>query len=122
MDIRPAGETSRMVTDTYDITAGELFEVKASASRNHIRAAVAQLLDYRRHVSDLRRATVVVPATPSADLKEYISTAGLALAVFHEVSCADLIDNPGRPTDQRRRRGPIHEPKLEHQVTVCRNA
>lgn len=60
-DIRPAGETARLITDTYDVTAGELFEIKPDSSRPYVRAAVAQLRDHRRHLPDLERATVLLP-------------------------------------------------------------
>lgn len=82
--IRPAGDSARLLTDTYDVTSGELFEVKPDASRAHVRAAVARLLDYRRHLPDLNLATVLLPRTPSRDLQELITSAGLNLAVFHD--------------------------------------
>jgi hypothetical protein len=60
-DIRPSGEAARLITDTYDVTAGELFEIKPDSSRPYVRAAVAQLRDHRRHLPDLERATVLLP-------------------------------------------------------------
>lgn len=92
--IRVAGETVPMLTDTYDVTARELFEVKPTASRAHVRAAVAQLLDYRRHVEGLAHATVLVPVVPARDLRDLIASCGLELAVFHR---GDLTRYP--PTD-----------------------
>ena len=83
-DIRPAGETARLLNDTYDVTAGELFEIKPDSSRPYVPAAVAQLLDYRRHLPDLQRATVLLPRTPSRDLQDYIAATGLGLAIFHD--------------------------------------
>ena len=58
--------------------------VKPDASRGHIRAAVAQLLDYRRHLPELQRATVLLPRTPSRDLQEFVASTGLELAIFHD--------------------------------------
>lgn len=93
--IQPEGETTRMLTDTYDATERELFEIKPTASRAHVRAAVAQLLDYRRHVADLDRATVLLPAMPSADLRAYIASTGLGLAIFR---LGDLTRSSARRT------------------------
>lgn len=90
--IRPAGDSARLVTDTYDVTSGELFEVKPDASRAHVRAAVAQLLDYRRHLSELNRATVLLPRTPSRDLQNFITSTGLTLAVFHDGTLTRIPD------------------------------
>lgn len=73
-----------MVTDTYDVGAGELFEVKPSATRAHVRQAVAQLLDYQRHVTGLRPATVLLPQTPSRDLQKFVAATGLGYAIFGE--------------------------------------
>lgn len=79
--ITPPGESSSLYTDTYDSTADELFEIKPDASRQKIREAVSQLLDYRRH-ANARTYTVLVPAPPSADLQDLVRTSGLSLAVF----------------------------------------
>lgn len=80
--IQPAGETSPMFTDLFSVEDNELFELKPDASRTHIREAVAQLLDYRRHLDNTIRCTVLVPVTPSQDLRNYIRDTGLHLAVF----------------------------------------
>lgn len=80
--IRPAGDKSPMLTDTVDRTAGELYEVKPTASRDHVRAAVAQLLDYRRHLPEVAACTVLLPTTPTDDLQNYGAACGLGLAIL----------------------------------------
>ena len=81
--IRVAGERSALYTDTWVPETRELFEVKSAAKRSDIRMAIAQLLDYRRHVvPSPERSTVLVPTAPSADLQALVAHAGLGLAVF----------------------------------------
>ena len=95
--ILPPGETAPLITDTFDDTAGELFEIKPGATRSFIREAVAQLLDYRRHLPSEIQCTVLVPVMPSDDLRHLINSAGLRLAVLAggELSHWEYVD--GRP-------------------------
>lgn len=71
--LRPAGELLSLRTDTYDVTARELFEGKGTSARNSVRLAVGQLLDYRRLIpeSDLT-LTVLLPSRPSDDVLSFI--------------------------------------------------
>ncbi len=82
--IRVPGERSPLLTDVYDKTDRVLYEAKAFAGRSDLRMAVGQLYDYRRHVdvSDFQ-CSVLLPQRPSADLRDYLGTAGLGL-VFKE--------------------------------------
>jgi 5-methylcytosine-specific restriction protein A len=88
VEIRIAGQSGRLYTDTWVDDDRELFEAKASASRNAIRMAVAQLLDYRRHIDPApERLTVILPTSPSSDLVDFASSVGVGIAVFdaHEL-------------------------------------
>ncbi|GAA4846383.1 hypothetical protein [Kitasatospora terrestris] len=74
------GERGTFTTDLYDATAKVLYEAKSASTRKAVREAVAQLLDYRRHIDvpDLRCA-VLLPSQPSEDLRDFIAKAGLDL-------------------------------------------
>lgn len=63
----PSGE--RLVTDAYDRKTGTLIEAKASASREAVRMALGQLLDYQRHLpTPPKRLAVLLPEKPAGDL------------------------------------------------------
>jgi hypothetical protein len=67
--IRPPGELRDLLTDLYDTTEGELYEAKGVTTRDAIRRAIGQLLDYRRHIPQQpTRLAVLLPARPSQDL------------------------------------------------------
>ncbi|MEV6285532.1 hypothetical protein [Kribbella sp. NPDC051770] len=71
--IRPPGELRTLYTDLYDVTANELFEAKGTVTRNAVRLAIGQLLDYCRHVpNDDTQLTVLLPSRPSDDLIDLI--------------------------------------------------
>ena len=55
----PTGE--RLVADAYDKKSDQLIEAKASATRDEIRMAIGQLLDYRRHLALHAKLAVLVP-------------------------------------------------------------
>ncbi|UOR01222.1 hypothetical protein MUN77_13965 [Leucobacter allii] len=81
IDIR--GEVSSLVTDTWVPETRTLFEVKADSTCKDIRMAIAQLLDYRRHIDPApERCVIVVPIAPSQDLCELVHECGLELAVL----------------------------------------
>lgn len=76
--VTPAGELRMLWTDTYDMTANELYEAKGSANRWAIRLAIGQLLDYRRYVllPNVRLA-VALPLRPSDDLISLLHECGI---------------------------------------------
>lgn len=77
------GQGAALFTDTWVREDRELFEVKADATRNNIRMAVGQLLDYARHIDPRpSHLTVVVPVRPVEDLVEFVKSLGLGIAVF----------------------------------------
>ncbi|MFW0179050.1 YDG/SRA domain-containing protein [Rothia sp. P7208] len=85
LSIRPPGERGQLHSDTFDITEGELFEMKSSADRNSVRQAVAQLLDYSRFLSDkVKSCTVCLPYLPTKDVCNFIKSVGMGLVVFQE--------------------------------------
>ncbi|MGG7571196.1 hypothetical protein [Streptomyces sirii] len=66
--ITPPGELKPLYTDLFDHTDGVLIEAKGSVTREAIRMAVGQLLDYRRHIDPRPALAVLVPSRPRQDL------------------------------------------------------
>ena len=83
--IQPAGSSTTLYTDVWDPDERELFEVKSSASRQSIRMAVGQLLDYRRYIAgDEPKCVVVIPEDPGEDLRQFVLGVGMDLMFWDE--------------------------------------
>jgi hypothetical protein len=81
--LRPPGELRPLFTDIYSETQNVLYEAKGTATRDAIRTAIGQLLDYRRHIDrDHLRLALLLPHLPSADLIDLAT--GLGIAVVAE--------------------------------------
>lgn len=76
--IVPPGESRPLYSDLWDQTTEELIEAKSSVTRDQLRLAAGQLLDYGRF-ADTRRRTVLVPACPRADLLAYLHALGIGV-------------------------------------------
>ena len=76
--IRPIGESDSLVTETYDVTGGVLYEAKSKADRATIRLGIGQLLDYLRFVDDVK-GSLLLPLEPSYDLRSLIFACGLSV-------------------------------------------
>lgn len=73
LSIRPAGSVSSLYTDVWDPDERELYEVKSSSSRQNVRMAVGQLLDYSRYIDGPEiKCVVVIPHDPGKDLQDFI--------------------------------------------------
>ncbi|CAM5695726.1 YDG domain-containing protein OS=Streptomyces tendae OX=1932 GN=GUR47_21775 PE=4 SV=1 [Streptomyces tendae] len=66
--IMPAGELKPLYTDVFDRTTSTLTEAKGSVTREAIRMALGQLLDYRRHIEPRPSQAILVPSRPRQDL------------------------------------------------------
>ncbi|MEU2179710.1 hypothetical protein [Streptomyces thermolilacinus] len=78
--IRIKGLTSTFWTDLYDATDNVLYELKGTSSRNAVRMAIGQLLDYRRHIPPKdAQLVVLLPERPADDLAELVESAGMSL-------------------------------------------
>ncbi|MER7536342.1 restriction endonuclease [Streptomyces sp. NPDC097704] len=66
--IVPPGELKPLYTDIFDRTAGVLVEAKGSVTREAVRMALGQLMDYRRHITPRPRLALLVPVRPREDL------------------------------------------------------
>jgi 5-methylcytosine-specific restriction protein A len=86
--VRPRGQLRPLFTDLYDHTDRILYEAKASATRECVRMAIGQLLDYRRYVPINSRASLLLPSCPAPDLLELIADLGLGCVV-------EADDQPG---------------------------
>ncbi|MFC7527598.1 hypothetical protein [Actinoplanes sp. GCM10030250] len=72
----PPGETAPLYCDLWDVTARTLIEAKATVSREHLRTAVGQLLDYGRF-ANADQLAVLVPSRPRPDLVAYLASVGI---------------------------------------------
>ncbi|MEU2605991.1 hypothetical protein [Streptomyces albus] len=71
--IKVKGLTSTLRTDLYDATDHVLYEVKGSNSREDVRMALGQILDYGRYVKMPEhegepKRVILLPAAPTPDL------------------------------------------------------
>jgi hypothetical protein len=72
----PPGETAPLYCDLWDVTTRTLIEAKATVSREHLRTAVGQLLDYGRF-ADAAQLTILVPSRPRPDLLAFLASVGI---------------------------------------------
>ncbi|PKV82606.1 hypothetical protein [Streptomyces sp. TLI_146] len=71
--IKVKGLTSTLRTDLYDATDHVLYEAKGSSSREDVRMALGQVLDYGRYVTSPEHAgeprrVILLPAAPPPDM------------------------------------------------------
>jgi hypothetical protein len=76
--IIPHGELHPLYTDLHDRTDNVLVEAKGSVTREAIRMAVGQLLDYRRYLHPRPSLAVLVPDQPRSDLVDYCAAETIA--------------------------------------------
>ncbi|WP_133116346.1 restriction endonuclease [Amycolatopsis antarctica] len=72
----PPGETSPLYSDLWDETTRELVEAKGTVTRQQIRLAVGQLLDYQRF-ANAESLALLVPTRPRDDLLAYLDAVGI---------------------------------------------
>ncbi|MEU5794277.1 hypothetical protein ABZ800_12230 [Streptomyces sp. NPDC047813] len=80
--IRIEGEKGAFLTDLYDATDNVLYEAKGKVLREHVRMAIGQLLDYRRHLDEVPEGlhlAVLLPEEPSVDLRKLLEVEQIAL-------------------------------------------
>lgn len=70
--IRVPGEEVRLLTDVFDTRLRILYEAKGSSGRSHVRLALGQLLDYRRHIEGAQMLAVLLPQKPTPDLLDLL--------------------------------------------------
>jgi 5-methylcytosine-specific restriction protein A len=72
--IRPPGELRDLYTDLFDQTNNVLYEAKGIATREAVRMAIGQLLDYSRHIPTKPDLAVLLPTQPAQDLLDLLTT------------------------------------------------
>lgn len=70
--IRPKGEAKPLFTDLYEPASNLLIEAKGTVTREAIRMAVGQLLDYARFITPKPQMAVLVPSPLRSDLRELL--------------------------------------------------
>jgi hypothetical protein len=78
LKIKPTGEVQPLFTDLYDPHAKLIIEAKGTVTREAIRMAVGQLLDYSRFVERSKLA-VLLPEVPRRDLLEFLQSHSIAV-------------------------------------------
>ncbi|MFI6306758.1 EVE domain-containing protein [Amycolatopsis thailandensis] len=78
----PSGE--RLVCDLFDPAANTLIEAKASNSRQDVRMALGQLLDYRHHIKPDAELAVLLPDRPAPSIIEVLHAHGVTLIHPHD--------------------------------------
>lgn len=92
---------TQLRADLYDQWTGCLIEAKAAATRENMRYAIGQLLDYRRYLDRPPLLAVLVPDEPTDDLMDLLDEADVASIWPIDTRFVDSVD--GRcmvaPTD-----------------------
>ncbi len=73
------GEAKPLFTDLYNATDRLLIEAKGTVTREAIRMAIGQLLDYQRWVDPRPRLAILLPERPRDDLIHLIADCKIAL-------------------------------------------
>lgn len=71
LKIRPTGEVQSLFTDLYDPDEKLIIEAKGTVTREAVRMAVGQLLDYSRFI-DRAKLAVLLPEMPRQDLRAFL--------------------------------------------------
>jgi hypothetical protein len=87
------GGPAPLYADLFDHAREELIEAKSSSSRDDVRLALGQLLDYRRYVKP-RSMAVLLPADPGADMIELLHSHGITCVVEVVPGVFNRIDPP----------------------------
>ncbi|MDR6219214.1 hypothetical protein [Deinococcus soli (ex Cha et al. 2016)] len=74
--ILPDGEAKPLFTDAYDVDDDVLIEAKGTVTREAIRMALGQLMDYQRYVR-ANYLAVLLPSKPRPDLLALIKSQGV---------------------------------------------
>lgn len=83
--IRTSGLSSSLWTDLYDVEDHVLYEAKSSASREAIRMAIGQLMDYRRHIKPTNPSlAILLPERPHDDLVDLLNSVNISIVYRHD--------------------------------------
>lgn len=79
--VRPEGQAFALLTDAYDSSEGVLYEAKSDATRQSVRMAIGQLMDYRRFMPENTRLAILLPVLPAWDLQGLCRGLGIGICV-----------------------------------------
>jgi hypothetical protein len=85
--IRPPGEAITLRADLYIETTDELCEAKGVTTRETVRHAVGQVLDYRRHLQP-KSLAILLPTRPTDDLVAFMHS--LDISCVYEDSLGEF--------------------------------
>lgn len=77
--IQPKGEAKPLFTDLFDEGSNLLIEAKGTVTREAIRMALGQLLDYARFITPTPRMAVLVPSPLREDLQQLLKQNGVGI-------------------------------------------
>ncbi|XRQ09238.1 restriction endonuclease [Actinomadura welshii] len=89
--INPPGEAKPLYTDLYDQDSKELIEAKGTVTREGVRMAIGQLLDYRRYL-DAEHIALLVPSEPRRDLVDLCRDLAIDIIWRHGPGWSRLSD------------------------------
>ncbi len=92
LKIVPPGETKPLFTDLFDETTNALIEAKGTCTREAMRMAIGQLVDYGRFAQDAARV-VLMPEEPRLDLVELAHAQDIS--VVWPMTAGYGVSNPG---------------------------
>ena len=93
--VEPVGEALPLYTDLYDPKTRLIIEAKGTATREAVRMAVGQLLDYRRFV-DRPNLAVLVPEMPRRDLLEYLRSNHISVIAQTDEGRFGTVEHAGQ--------------------------
>lgn len=73
----PTTSNGSLYTDICDSTTGILYEAKAESTRESVRMAIGQLLDYRRYLPGLTGISILLSTAPSQDMLDLLLDLGI---------------------------------------------
>ncbi len=88
--IKPTGEVQPLFTDLYDPDTKLIIEAMGTVTREAIRMAVGQLLDYSRFV-DQPKLAVLLPEVPRPDLLTFLRNHSVAVIAPRSDGLFDVI-------------------------------
>jgi hypothetical protein len=89
--LRPSGEAQPLYTDLYDRTEHRIIEAKGTTTREALRMAVGQLLDYQNLVGGDARLSVLLPRMPRPNLVDYLAACRIDIIARDEAGAFQII-------------------------------
>jgi hypothetical protein len=86
-------EGATIIGDAFDETRGLLVEAKGSSSREHVRMAIGQILDYSSLMTDVdHRRAILLPARPPSSMVRLLAGLGIGLVYRTGDGFVELVE------------------------------